>query len=58
MKEQSTDTAATDMNARLRLRRTTTPADLTERLFGTPEPVPDDDQPATDTDDTGPETAA
>ncbi len=50
--EQSTDTAATDMNARLRLRRTTSPADLTERLFGTPEPeAGTDDEGASTGDD-------
>ncbi|HXH79112.1 hypothetical protein [Nocardioides sp.] len=34
---------ATDMNARLRLRSTTTPADLIARLFGTPEAAPEGD---------------
>lgn len=41
----------TDMNARLRLRRTTSPADMVERLFGAPEAEPTDD----DTDTGGDE---
>lgn len=39
--EQIPDTTATDMNALLRLRRTTSAADLTGRLFGAPEPEPE-----------------
>ena len=49
--EQNTSATGSDMNARLRMRRTATPGALASRLFGTPEPESPDTGTA-DGDDT------